>query len=313
MNLVLTGATGFIGTEFLRQALRPTSPFPVPKEIRVLARSPEKARIRLGPLFAGTQTQLRVFEWDSETAVAPATAFEGADAVLHLAGENVAGGRWTEERKTRILESRRAGTHNLVEAINSLATPPVFVSASATGYYGDRGNEPLTEASTMGDGFLAQVCQAWEEEARQARVSRLVVLRFGVVLEEGGGALEKLTPVFKAGLGGKVGDGTQWMAWIHRDDLVSLLLYALHSDMRGIYNGVAPEPVTNQIFTETLGRVLHRPTVFSVPAFALRLALGQMADETLLASQRVEMGRLAQATFTFQYPTLEEALRAIFR
>jgi uncharacterized protein (TIGR01777 family) len=255
---------------------------------------------------------VKIFGWDSEKEVAPATALEGTDVVIHLAGENVGAGRWTEETKRRILSSRELGTRNLVEGLNRLKKPPVFISASAVGIYGDGGDAVLTENSPKGAGFLADVCAAWEAEALRAKASRIVIPRLGVVLGDGGGALSKLLPVFRAGLGGRVGDGTQWMAWVHRDDVLGFLLLAMNdSKIQGVYNIVAPNPVRNSEFSRALGHVLHRPSLLPVPAIALRLALGEMADQTVLVSQRVSAGRLASSGYSFQHPSIEDALRQI--
>ncbi len=305
MNLLLTGATGFIGTAFIRAAVRELA------EIRVLARDPEKARKRLSPLFAGTKCKLSVFGWSPDREVAPATAFEGVDAVMHLAGENVGAGRWSTETKRRIFSSRQVGTRNLVAAINQMARAPIFISASAVGYYGDRGDEVLTEDSTSGKGFLTEVCITWETEARLAHVSRLVQPRFGIVLGREGGALEKIIPLFKSGLGGRLGDGKQWVSWIHIDDAVGILLHFLKNPVTGTYNVTAPNPVTNTDFTHAIGTALHRPTVFAVPEFALKLALGEMAEQTLLSSQRVSGDKVQASGYRFRYPTIDTALDAI--
>jgi uncharacterized protein (TIGR01777 family) len=238
--------------------------------------------------------------------------FVGAHAVVHLAGESIAGGRWTAERKKKIVESRLVGTQNLAESIAKVTRrPAVLVSASAIGYYGDRGDEVLTESSSSGSGFLAQVASGWEaatEPAARAGV-RVVAPRIGVVLAGQGGALPKMALPFRFGLGGRVGSGKQWMSWITLDDLVRLLVYAVTNELiRGPVNAVSPQSVTNAEFTRTLARVLHRPAIFPAPAFAVRLVLGEMADELLLASQRVEPKVAMESGFRFQYPQLETAL-----
>ena len=235
--------------------------------------------------------------------------FGGADAIVHLAGAPIAV-RWTAARKISILESRVLGTRRLVASIGGQRRAPrVFVCASAVGYYGDRANEELTEDSAPGSDFLAGVVRDWEREAQAAPV-RSVQLRFGIVLSPNGGALEKMLPAFRLGAGGRLGPGAQWMSWIGLHDLVRAILFAIDSsDMGGACNAVAPNPVTNSEFTTTLGRVLRRPALLPVPAFALRTLFGEMATLTMLASQRVKPLRLERAGFHFDYAALEDALR----
>jgi uncharacterized protein (TIGR01777 family) len=290
MRVLVTGASGLIGTALVQSLRRDGH-----EAITLVRRSPQGA----GEL-----------QWNP--AVTDAQPFEGADAVVHLAGESIAGGRWTEERKKKIVESRLVGTQNLAESIAKVTRrPAVLVSASAIGYYGDRGDEVLTESSSSGSGFLAQVARGWEaatEPAARAGV-RVVAPRIGVVLAGQGGALPKMALPFKFGLGGRVGSGKQWMSWITLDDLVRLLVYAVTNELiRGPVNAVSPQSVTNAEFTRTLARVLHRPAIFPAPAFAVRLVLGEMADELLLASQRVEPKVAMESGFRFQYPQLETAL-----
>jgi uncharacterized protein (TIGR01777 family) len=232
---------------------------------------------------------------------------------VHLAGENIASGRWTAEKKARIRDSRVNGTRRLSEALAQLSVPPkVLVSASAVGYYGNRGDEILREDSPSGSGFLAGVCRAWEaatEPATQKGI-RTVILRNGVALSPNGGILAKILLPFKMGAGGVVGGGKQYLSWIALDDMVEAIHHVLITgSMQGPVNIVAPYPVTNQEFTKTLGHVLGRPTLVPVPAFAARLAFGEMADELLLASARVEPSRLLATGYTFRYPDLEGALR----
>jgi uncharacterized protein (TIGR01777 family) len=238
---------------------------------------------------------------------------EGLDGVVHLAGESIATGRWTAEKKARIRDSRVKGTRLLCESLARLDQPPrVLVSASAIGYYGDRGDEILHEDSASGSGFLAEVCHMWEAatEAASQRNIRVVNLRIGVVLSAMGGALATMLFPFRMGLGGIIGSGRQFMSWIALDDLLGSIAYALRTDtIRGPVNAVAPHPVTNREFTKTLGRVLARPTLLPMPAFAARLAFGEMADELLLSSARVEPARLSAAGYDFRYPTLEGGLR----
>lgn len=295
MKVLVSGASGLIGSA-LMAALRRDG-----HERVALVRRPA-----IGPGEA---------QWNP-TAVDP-TPFEGADAVVHLAGENIAGGRWSTERKKKILDSRVDGTRNLAQSIATAARrPKVLVSASAIGYYGDRGDEVLTEASESGSGFLAEVARAWEsatEAASRAGV-RVVIPRIGVVLDGKGGALPKMAMPFKFGVGGRTGSGRQWMSWIALDDLVRLIIFLLATDtLRGPVNAVAPQAVTNAEFSRTLAHVLHRPAIFPAPAFALRLAMGEMANELLLYSQRVEPKAAMESGFRFQYPQLETALRHVLK
>jgi uncharacterized protein (TIGR01777 family) len=239
------------------------------------------------------------------------------DAVVHLAGENIATGRWTAEKKARIRDSRVELTRRLCETVAKLSPPPrVVICASAVGFYGNRGDEVLREESAPGAGFLAEVCCDWETATKPAADAgiRVVHLRFGVVLSPAGGALAKMLTPFKLGLGGVLGDGRQWMSWIALDDAVGVIGHALADDaLHGPVNVVAPEPATNHDFTRTLARVLLRPAIFPVPAFALRLALGEMADALLLSSQRVEPARLIASGHRFRFPELEGALRHLLR
>jgi hypothetical protein len=245
--------------------------------------------------------------------LAPTAAFADVEAVFHLAGEPVAQGRWTAAKKRRIRDSRVLGTRNLVTSIgNMLPRPRVLICASATGYYGDRGAELLDESSPSGQGFLAEVCRAWEAEALEAEKHgvRVVLARLGVVLAPRGGALERMLLPFRLGLGGKLGSGQQWMSWIHVDDAVGLLLHAAErKDVRGPINLVSPTPVSNQDFTRELARALGRPALFAVPRLALNLALGEVSD-VLLESQRVVPKLARQSGYAFAYPELGPALAA---
>jgi len=252
--------------------------------------------------------------WNPETGEIDVPAFNGMDAVVHLAGENVAGGRWNAARKQRILESRAQGTRLLSEALaKSPSRPPTLVCASAIGFYGDRGDEIVDEASAAGTGFLADVCVAWEgacEPAREAGI-RVANLRIGVVLARDGGALAKMRLPFSLGFGGIVGTGRQYWSWVAVDDVVGSIVHCLtNNELSGPVNAVAPQSVTNAEFTRTLGRVLGRPTILPLPAFAARLALGEMADELLLASTRVAPDKLHRTGYEFVYSDLEAALRA---
>jgi len=252
-------------------------------------------------------------EWHPNNDQIDATTLEGFDAVINFAGENIAGGRWTDELKRKIHDSRVNGTHLLSEAIARLKHPPkVFLCASATGIYGDRGDEILDELSDSGGGFLAGVCREWEQATEPAIAAgvRTVNLRFGPILAREGGMLAKLLAPFKMGMGGKVGSGKQYISWVAIDDVVNTVKLALKDEsIRGPLNIVSPHPVTNQEFTKTLGHVLSRPTALAMPAFAVRLAFGEMADEMLLTSQRVIPKKLNDVGYEFQQPELEGALR----
>lgn len=252
-------------------------------------------------------------EWHPNQDQIDATKLKGFDAVINLAGENIAAGRWSDDQKRKIRDSRVNGTHLLSEAIAKLSKrPDVFICASATGIYGDRGGEILDEQSDSGGGFLAGVCREWEmatAPAVQAGV-RTVNLRFGPILAREGGMLAKLLTPFKMGMGGKVGSGKQYISWVAIEDAVGAIKLALNDEsFRGPLNIVSPNPVTNEVFTKTLGHVLSRPTALAMPAFAVRLAFGEMADEMLLVSQRVMPKRLLEAGYNFQQPELEGALR----
>ena len=250
--------------------------------------------------------------WDPSSGMIDAAGLEGVDAVVHLAGENIVG-RWTAAKKARIRDSRVEGTYLLSGALAKLSTSPkVMVCASATGYYGDRGNELLTEESAPGHNFLAGVCQEWEAAADPAREAgvRVVHMRFGIVLSTEGGALATTLPIFKLGGGGRIGSGRQYQSWITLDDVVGAVFHALSTDsLSGPVNVTVPDPPTNIEYTKTLGRVLGRPTVFPLPAPVARLVLGEVADELLLASQRIEPARLKESGYSYRYPQLEGAFR----
>jgi len=254
-------------------------------------------------------------EWHPNQGQIDAQHLEGFDAVVHLAGESIASGRWTDAKKRAIRESRSRGTSVLSEALAQLSRPPlVFVSASAIGYYGDRGDELLTENSAPGDDFLSSVCVEWENATKPAMEKgiRTVHARFGIILDSTGGALAQMLTPFRMGIGGRVGSGEQWMSWIALDDVVNGLKFLIaDKPVQGPVNFVAPNPVTNAEFTKTLGRVLSRPTIFPIPAFAVRLAFGELADALLLSSQKVDSTVLQDNGFLFSWPTLEPALRHI--
>ncbi len=252
-------------------------------------------------------------EWHPNQGQIDAEHLEGFDAVVHLAGESIASGRWTDNKKRAIRESRVKGTSLLSETLARVSRQPsVFLSASAIGYYGDRGEELLTEDSAPGKDFLSSVCVEWENATKAAREKgiRTVHTRFGIILDTNGGALGQMLTPFRMGIGGRVGSGKQWMSWIALDDVVNGLKFLLaDKQVQGPVNFVAPNPVTNAEFTKTLGRVLSRPTLFPVPAFAARLVFGELADALLLSSQRVESSVLEDKGFLFSWPTLEAALR----
>ena len=253
-------------------------------------------------------------QWDVNQALSP-EAVSDIDAVVHLAGETIAG-RWTEEKKWRIRESRVQGTKNLAESIaKATQRPAAFVCASAIGYYGDRGDEVLREDSAAGSDFLSDVCREWEAAASPVAQAGVLTshTRFGLVLSREGGALPQMLTPFRLGIGGRIGDGKQWWSWIDIQDLAGAIVHVLKIGLSGPVNVVSPNPVTNAEFTKTLGSVLSRPTIFPVPAFAARLAFGQMANELLLASQKVEPASLVNSGYQFKFTELEKSLRSLLK
>lgn len=293
MRIVIAGGSGFIGEPLVRRLLARGD------KVAVLSRNPST-------VHAG-----RGVQWDGRTQGPWSQEMAGADAVVNLAGENVGEGRWTAERKKRLVASRLDATHAIVEALRNV--PPrarSLVNASAVGYYGVRGDEVLDENGSRGTGFLAELVEKWEAAAQEVEsLARLVILRFGVALAADGGALKKMMMPFKLGMGGPLGSGRQWMSWIDRDDAVRIVEWAIdRSDARGVYNATGPEPVRNREFTHALGRALHRPAIMPAPAFALRLAFGQMAEEMLLGGQRVVPRRADVEGFLFETRTVEQAL-----
>jgi uncharacterized protein len=253
--------------------------------------------------------------WDAASGFINLDAMEAADAVVNLNGASIGGGRWTPARKKLLVTSRVDSTRFLVNSLARLKQKPrVFVSASAIGYYGNRGDEVLDESSAPGNDFLAEVCRDWEVEALRAQSSgiRTVLTRFGVILSAKGGALTQMLTPFKLGLGGRLGSGQQWMSWVALDDVTGILRSALSDEQAsGPVNVVAPNPVQNSEFTRVLASVLHRPAIFPAPAFALRIAVGEMADALLLSSQRVQSKRPLASTYAFRYENLKPALHAI--
>jgi uncharacterized protein (TIGR01777 family) len=254
----------------------------------------------------------RPSRWDPEKGTIDEASLAGSEAVVHLAGENIAARRWTAQQKARIRNSRIKGTKLIAETLARMQKPPrVMVSASAIGYYGDRGSEILREDSGPGTGFLSDVCRQWEAATDPAtrKGIRVVHLRIGIVLSRNGGALPKMLFPFKLGIGGKIGSGQQYWSWISIDDLCSSILHCIQATgLHGAVNAVSPDPVTNLEFTKALGRVLHRPAIFPLPAFAARVVLGEMADGLLLASARVEPAKLLGSRFVFQHKDLEATL-----
>ncbi len=295
MQVLVTGSRGLVGSVLMPALV---------KDGHAVIRL-----VRSRPAPSGSEVL-----WDPAAQTLDSAGLEGLDAVIHLAGEPIATGRWTLQKQSRIHDSRVQGTRLLCRALARMAHPPkIVLCASATGYYGSRGDEWLTEASEPGKGFLAEVCQAWEDAAKPLiqKGSRVVWLRFGMILSPSGGAMGRLLPLFKLGLGGRLGNGRQYMSWVAIDDAVGAILHALTQPLSGPLNVVSPQPVTNQVFTASLAGVLNRPAFFPAPAWALRLALGQMADALLLSSTRVEPKRLQDTAYEFQYPEIETALRSL--
>jgi uncharacterized protein len=256
-------------------------------------------------------------EWHPNKGRIDPQRLEGLDAVIHLAGESIASGRWSAEKKKKIRASRVVGTQLLSGSLAQLSRPPeVLVCASAIGYYGNRGDEVLTEQSSPGNDFLSQVCVEWEEASQAAAEKgiRTITARFGIILAKEGGALAKMLPPFRMGVGGRIGDGKQWMSWIALDDVVGALRLGISKQgLTGPVNFVTPNPVTNSVFTKSLGKALSRPTLFPIPAFGVRLAFGEMADALLLASQRVEPQLLKSVGYVFKYTDVAKTLADILR
>lgn len=292
MRIAVTGSSGLVGSALV--------PF-------LTAGGHEVVRLARASTGGGD------VQWDPTAGIKDLSRLEGVDAVVHLAGENIAAGRWTQHRKDEIRRSRVEGTRRLGESLARLSRyPKVLVSASAIGFYGDRGDEVLSEDSAPGKDFLAQVCREWEAATQSASRAgiRVVHLRLGMILSPAGGALKKMLLPFRLGAGGRIGSGAQYVSWIAIDDAVGTIQHVICTDsLKGAVNGVAPTPVTNAEFTQVLARMLSRPAVFPMPAFAARVAFGEMADALLLASTRVVPTRLQASGYRFRYPGLESALR----
>lgn len=294
MRVLITGASGLIGTALQKS-------FKV-KGYEMLLASRKEPK------------QEDEISWDPDTGFddEDLPRLEGLNAVVHLAGENIAGLRWTDEKKKAIRDSRVHGTRTMIEAFARLEKKPeVFVSASALGFYGDRGDDEMTETSSSGDTFLSEVCREWESESRRAEDMgiRTVLLRNGIVLSKDGGALATMLTPFKLGVGGVIGSGKQWMSWVSLDDVVAIVHFAIENEkLRGAVNVTSPQPVTNEEFTKTMGEVLYRPTFLPLPEFAVNLVFGEMGDALLIDSTKVIPKRLLDAGYKFEYPDLQTAL-----
>jgi hypothetical protein len=302
MRILVSGSTGFLGTSLIETLEREGHAI-----VRLVR--PETSQSR--PAGGSGQT----LAWDPVAGAFDAASAEGADALVHLAGASIAGGRWNASRKKLLRTSRIAATRHLIGALAQLQRPPrVIVAASAIGYYGSRGDETLTETSAPGNDFLAGLCREWEAEtARGAEFgARVVSLRFGIILAAHGGALPRMLTPFKLGVGGRLGTGRQWMSWVTLEETIRVIQFALaDAGLAGAVNVVAPNPVRNSEFTKILAKTLHRPALFPAPAFALRLGLGEMADALLLASQKVKPSKLVNAGYQFLQPELANALRDV--
>lgn len=297
LRILISGSSGLIGSALISS---------------LKSAGARIARLARASTVRSTTDEERI-RWDPLQPIPPEVV-TGFDAVIHLAGESVMG-RWTANKKLRLRESRIPTTANLAQAlVHAKAKPQIFLSASAIGYYGNRGGEVLTEESNSGTGFAADMAREWEQASFPAAHAgiRTVQMRIGLVMARNGGALHRMVPAFKLGLGGKLGDGRQWMSWIDLQDVIGAIQHILRSDLlHGPVNLVAPRPVTNEEFSKTLGDVLSRPAIFPVPAFAARLAFGEMADELLLAGQRVEPARLISSGYPFRFPTLKQSLKSL--
>jgi uncharacterized protein (TIGR01777 family) len=303
MKILITGASGFVGSALTCKLLS------LGHEVHILSRNKD----HLPALF--NTDKVTAFSWSNQQTKPPVEAITGIDGVINLMGENIAAKRWSPEQKEKLRTSRVDATNNLIDLIEENSTKPLkfFISSSAVGVYPVNRDETFNENSTTGRNFLAQLCHDWEKAASKiTKTERLVIIRTGVVLEKHGGALKKMLPPFQLGLGGPIGDGNHYMSWIHLDDLVNIFVNAATSSQyQGIYNGVAPTPVNNFDFTKSLGKALHRPTLFPVPDQMLKLVFGEMSS-VILDSQKIVSQRLNDVHFKFQYPEIDSALHAIF-
>jgi uncharacterized protein len=295
MKILISGSTGLVATHLMPRLLADGHEI-----VKLVRKSPKS---------------VDEIQWDAATGFSDSEVekLEGIDAVVHLAGDNVASGSWTDAKKRSIRESRIVGTRVLVENLARMKNPPkVFVSASAIGFYGNRGDEILSDDSPKGTGFFPEVCEAWETEAKKAEsFARVVCLRIGVILTKDGGALEKMLTPFKLGVGGVVGSGKQFMPWIAIDDIVGIFKFALENEISGSINTTAPNPVTNHDFTKALGNALNRPTFFPIPEFAIKLMFGEMGETLLLQGCRVVPKRIQELGYKFQFENIDDALKHI--
>jgi uncharacterized protein len=303
MKIVLAGGSGLIGRKLILELLH------AQHEIIVLSRTPENMK----KYFPGVHSEF----WDAQTAFGLINILEGTDVIINLAGESIAARRWTSDRKERILSSRIQSTRAFIDVMKKMRRAPrVLLNASAIGYYGNVLHDEITETYPRGQGFLSEVCEHWEMEALKAQELgvRVVILRTGVVLDPNGGALRKLLPAFRFGFGGPIGNGRQWFSWIHIQDEIRAILFAIdHKQISGPLNLAAPHAVQMKEFCRVLGRVLHRPSWLPIPGLALRILLGEMAGPLLLQGQRVIPLKLSEAGFKFRFSNLENALRDILR
>lgn len=297
MKILISGASGLVGTHLI-----PTLEEKDHEVFALVRKTPQN------------DTEIR---WDSKKGFTDEeqAKMENFDAVVHLAGDNIASESWSDEKKRKIRESRELGTRVLVDALKKTKNPPKhFISASAIGIYGDGKDKILTEESPHGEGFLPEVCEAWEQEAKRAEEfgARVVLMRIGIVLAKEGGALEKMLTPFKFGVGGTVGSGEQWMSWIALDDIISIINFFIeHENLNGVFNLTAPNPVTNEQFTKALGHALSRPTILPIPEFAIKLMFGEMGETLLLQGARVLPKHLEEAGYKFKYTNIKDAMKHV--
>ncbi len=303
MRIIIAGGSGFIGTELIQRLLDSEH------EIVLLSRNPNAVRLKQNDL-------LRILPWDGQTIGEWSEFIDGADAVINLSGENIAARRWSQKQKARLVNSRIEPTRAIIQSINKAEKKPrVLINASAVGYYGNYGSGEITESQTHGDGFLANLCLQWEREAMEADKLglRVVLIRIGIVLEPSGGALKKMLLPFKLYAGGPLGSGKQWFPWIHREDVLNVILFALENDsLLGAVNVTSPSPVTMKEFACSLGKVMGKPSWISVPSVILKIGLGEMS-EMLLGGRRIIPKKLLDNSFVFQYPDLDNALDGLMK